>query len=103
MNELERFKLGTLCTACNLPITLGKFPKQINEKWYHAECANKIRCTGCRWRTPKSLGGDGILCFNKNGECPSWAVKWATRYQIDNRKGRPARITDEDILEAMRL
>jgi len=62
------------------------------------------RCVGCKWRVPIELGGQGIICTQKNGECPDWAIQWALRYR-GNSSGKPRKsfATDEDLLEAMRL
>ena len=62
------------------------------------------RCTGCGWRIPIRFGGRGIMCLQKDGQCPQWAVLWAQRY-VKNGSGKPAKSfrTDEDLLEAMRL
>lgn len=61
------------------------------------------RCTGCKWRTPHRLGGQGTICLQKDGKCPEWAIKWALRY---GKAGlRPAKVfrSDEQLLERMRL
>ncbi len=57
----------------------------------------ETRCVGCRWRIPQKLGGEGILCERRDGECPEWAVQWAVNYLGKSLT------TDDDILEAMRL
>ena len=82
------------------------------------------RCVGCQWRTPIKMDGRGILCLQKDGKCPDWAVKWALRYGNTSRQaqlwaceqlGEPKRsrwshtpkpresMTDEELLETMRL
>ena len=62
------------------------------------------RCIGCRWRTPKKFGGDGILCFQKDGKCPTNIIQWALRYTL-NGHGKPRKsfANDEELLEALRL
>ena len=62
------------------------------------------RCVGCQWRTPQKFGGKGILCLQKDGKCPQWAIDWALRYS-KNGQGKPRKsfVTDEDLLEALRL
>ena len=62
------------------------------------------RCTGCRWRIPIKLGGEGIRCLQKNGSCPEWAIKWAL-YYTKNNHGKPIKsfTCDEALLEALRL
>lgn len=65
---------------------------------------NNDRCTGCRWRTPKKLGGEGILCLQKDGQCPEWAIKWAINYTKNSHGKRIKSFTsDEALLEALRL
>ncbi|KKL04141.1 hypothetical protein LCGC14_2619000 [marine sediment metagenome] len=49
------------------------------------------RCIGCRYRTPKQFGGEGIQCLQKRGECPDKFTRWV-KYE-----------TDEELLEALRL
>jgi hypothetical protein len=64
------------------------------------------RCVGCKWRTPAKLGGQGIVCFQKDGKCPDWAIKWALNYGKTwwNHTPRPRKsMTDEELLETMRL
>ena len=62
------------------------------------------RCVGCQWRVLKKMGGQGIICLQKDGTCPKRAIKWALRY-TKNKWGMPRKLfaTDEDLLEAMRL
>lgn len=62
------------------------------------------RCIGCQWRTPLKFGGQGIICLQKDGKCPDWAVNWALWYSR-NGYGKPRKsfVTDEDLLEALRL
>jgi hypothetical protein len=61
------------------------------------------RCTGCRWKTPKKLGGQGILCQQNNGKCPSWVIQCALMYGR-NIYGRTLKVfEDEELLEALRL
>jgi len=62
------------------------------------------RCVGCKWRTPIEFGGQGILCFEKDGKCPDWAIKWALHYR-KNVVGKPIKsfTSDEELLEALRL
>ncbi len=62
------------------------------------------RCTGCRWRTPKKFNGEGIFCFQKDGTCPEWAIKWALAY-AKNVHGKRIKsfADDEALLEALRL
>lgn len=62
------------------------------------------RCIGCRYRTPRKLGGDGILCLQKDGKCPSWVIQWALSYR-KNTNGKPIKsfTNDEELLEALRL
>ncbi len=62
------------------------------------------RCIGCQWRTPREDGGKGIRCFQNDGKCPDWVIKWALRYSL-NGHGKPRKsfATDEDLLEALRL
>jgi hypothetical protein len=44
------------------------------------------RCIGCRWSTPKALGGDGMLCDGKEmhqfNTCPGWVISW---YRLNHR------------------
>lgn len=61
------------------------------------------RCTGCEWRIPLKLGGQGIVCFQKNGKCPRWAVDWALKYGKYRGKPLKAFNTDEQLLEVLRL
>lgn len=62
------------------------------------------RCVGCKWRTPLKLGGQGIVCTQKNGTCPDWAIQWALQYTL-NGHGKPRKsfVNDEELLETMRL
>lgn len=63
------------------------------------------RCIGCRWRIPRKMGGDGIICFQKDGKCPTNLILWALRYTL-NGPGKPPResfANDEELLEALRL
>ena len=62
------------------------------------------RCIGCQWRTPQRFGGQGIICSQKDGKCPDWAVTWALRYSRNGSdEPRKSFVTDEDLLEALRL
>jgi hypothetical protein len=38
------------------------------------------RCQGCRYRTPQSVGGYGILCQSPDCQCPKWIVKSTLNY-----------------------
>lgn len=71
------------------PETRGKLEKlkenlqQIHESYPEPVPKNiwgKNICIGCRWTTPKNLGGDGILCdqssMKKFHQCPGWVVSW---------------------------
>ena len=62
------------------------------------------RCIGCQWRIPIKLGGAGIVCTQNDRSCPEWAVIWALRYTKNKfGKQRKSFVTDEELLEAMRL
>lgn len=50
------------------------------------------------------MGGEGILCFQKDGSCPSWVIQSALRYPR-NGSNKPVKsfASDEELLEALRL
>lgn len=62
------------------------------------------RCIGCRWHMPKEIGGEGFLCHQTDGRCPSNIVQWVLRYSL-NKNGKPRKsfANDEELLEALRL
>ena len=49
------------------------------------------------------MGGEGILCFQKDGKCPQWAIQAALRYPRQGDTPRRAFANDEQLLEAMRV
>ena len=64
------------------------------------------RCTGCRWRTPHKFGGEGILCFQKDGNCPDWIVRNSIEYRglkSIMARNKNHQFTDEQLLETVRL
>lgn len=64
-----------------------------------------LNCVGCRWRVPKSLGGEGIVCngstMKEHGRCPEWAISWFLRYQFTGGKG--VIWVMQDVVEANQL
>ena len=85
MNRFDGVKLDTCCAKCGTLIIRGGTPYTIIDgEYYHMWCATPYtigdRCVGCKWRTPRQFGGQGIMCFQKDGSCPDWAIKWALQY-----------------------